>query len=260
MFRPSPEVHKCSAIYRLALPEQAGRGIAGEHLGRGTGSSLEFQDRRTYSAGDDVRHIDWRAYGRTDQLFVRVYREEIQPRVEVLLDISKSIAIDEKKAKTAIDTAALLYKLAKAGGFTAKFITLSDRAEPLEIENLETVGIDMNGRRPLAETAREAFGWLGNGALRFLISDFMSPHEAPSLVRPLAARAGKLTLIQILTKEEREPAAGEALRLTDSESDEFVDLILDESTIRDYKKRLQRLASALDQECRRARGQFVSLT
>ena len=70
------------------------------------GSSLEFQDRRLYEAGDDVRHLDWRAFARTDELFVRQYREEIQPRLELLIDDSRSMAVTETKAQLAVDVAA----------------------------------------------------------------------------------------------------------------------------------------------------------
>ncbi|MCP5089094.1 MAG: DUF58 domain-containing protein, partial [Rhodobacteraceae bacterium] len=41
---------------------------------------MEFHDRRRYEAGDDVRHIDWRVLARTDELLVRVHREEVVPR------------------------------------------------------------------------------------------------------------------------------------------------------------------------------------
>ena len=69
-----------------------GTGRDGDQLGRGTGASLEFQDRRSYVAGDDLRHLDWRAYARTDQLMLRLYREEILPHVEIVVDASRSMA------------------------------------------------------------------------------------------------------------------------------------------------------------------------
>src|SRR5207253_6925536 len=65
-------------------------GRSGELLGRGTGSSVEFQEYREYLPGDDVRHVDWAAYARSDALMVRLYRDEISPRTEVLLDGSRS--------------------------------------------------------------------------------------------------------------------------------------------------------------------------
>src|SRR5690606_2257643 len=77
--------------YQLGLPRTPVAGRSGELLGRGTGSSLEFQEYREYLPGDDIRHLDWAAYGRSDVLMVRLFREEISPRTEILLDASRSM-------------------------------------------------------------------------------------------------------------------------------------------------------------------------
>ncbi|MEO1999754.1 MAG: DUF58 domain-containing protein, partial [Planctomycetaceae bacterium] len=82
--RADPAVRRAADRYQLGLPSTPIRGIAGELLGRGTGSSLEFQEYREYLPGDDVRHLDWAAYARSDSLMVRLYREEVSPITEVL--------------------------------------------------------------------------------------------------------------------------------------------------------------------------------
>ena len=56
--------------YALALPQTTLAGQRGEQLGRRSGSSVDFQDYRDYQPGDVLRHIDWYAYARTDQLTV----------------------------------------------------------------------------------------------------------------------------------------------------------------------------------------------
>ncbi len=65
------------ARYSLAAPRNAPSGAAGAQLGRSIGSSLEFMDHREYQPGDDLRRIDWSAYARSDNLTVRLYREEV---------------------------------------------------------------------------------------------------------------------------------------------------------------------------------------
>src|SRR6187431_2513125 len=85
------EVQRAVGSYQLGLPRMPVAGRSGELLGRATGSSLEFQEYREYTPGDDVRHIDWAAYARSDTLMVRLYREEISPRTEILLDASLSM-------------------------------------------------------------------------------------------------------------------------------------------------------------------------
>ena len=93
-----PEVHRVAAAFRLAMPRTPVGGRLGERLGSGTGSSLEFQDYRQYAMGDDLRHVDWSAYARSEVLTVRLYREEVAPRIDLVLDLSRSMTVTEEKA------------------------------------------------------------------------------------------------------------------------------------------------------------------
>ncbi len=94
-----PEVHRVAAAFRLAMPRTPVGGRLGERLGSGTGSSLEFQDYRQYTMGDDLRHVDWSAYARSEVLTVRLYREEVAPRIDLVLDVSRSMTVTEKKGR-----------------------------------------------------------------------------------------------------------------------------------------------------------------
>src|SRR4051794_36673589 len=72
--------------FALAVPRHGPMNRTGVVLGSNAGSSLEFRDYRSYEPGDDLRHIDWNAYARSDQLNVKLYREEVLPHLEVLID------------------------------------------------------------------------------------------------------------------------------------------------------------------------------
>ncbi len=85
------EVAEAVARYRLDLGAQRFRGRAGDRRGHGVGSSQEFFDFRDYVPGDDLRHLDWRGYARTEQLRIRLHQEEVAPHVDVLLDTSASM-------------------------------------------------------------------------------------------------------------------------------------------------------------------------
>ncbi len=93
---------------RLAMPRTPLGGRVGERLGSGTGSSLEFQDYRPYAPGDDLRHVDWAAYARSELLTVRLYREEVAPRVDLVIDVSRSMAVTEQKLRAFGELSALL--------------------------------------------------------------------------------------------------------------------------------------------------------
>ena len=257
---PSEHVSKLAEVYRLGVSRDKTTGPAGSRLGRGTGSSLEFQDRRAYSAGDDIRHLDWRTFARTNQLQVKLYREEISPRVEILIDTSRSMSTDVAKAQLAVDLTSLLSRLARAEGLQVALVALADSVEPVALEQFEQEGCRFEARAPLQESLSRSRSFLRSGALRILISDFLSPHDAREVVRPLVANAGGLVLLQVLSAEDFEPQAGRALRLTDAESEEVLDLVLDEESLRLYRQRLENLVRGLAEEARRGKGMLATIT
>jgi len=257
---PGPDAARLAEIYRLALGERRNRGPAGERLGKGTGASLEFQDRRVYAAGDDVRHLDWAAYARTDQMMVRLYREEVLPTVELLIDGSRSMAVDADKAQLTADLAGMLIACCRADGYHVRPILLGERPEVASLERIESEGFRFEGQAPLAAGVQESLALLRPGSIRVLLSDFLSPHDAALLLRPLAGRAGDLILLQVLGAEDVDPIEGDALRLEDVENGESIDLVLDHRTVEGYRERLRNLQDALALEVRRAGGRYVSVT
>src|SRR5436190_4246219 len=88
------EGERAGQRYALGQPRRTLLGAVGAAMGPRAGSSLEFKDHRPYEPGDDLRHIDWSAYARTDQLSVKVYREEVTPHLDIVLDGSRSMALE----------------------------------------------------------------------------------------------------------------------------------------------------------------------
>src|ERR1700732_4641148 len=66
--------------------------VAGLHRSPDFGFSQEFAEYRAYSQGDDLRHVDWNVFARTDRCFLKRYRGETNTQVLVLLDTSASMA------------------------------------------------------------------------------------------------------------------------------------------------------------------------
>lgn len=69
--------------------------VSGMHKSPYKGFSVEFASHRPYVPGDDIRHIDWRVYGKADRFFIKEYEEETNMRVHLLLDCSASMAYPE---------------------------------------------------------------------------------------------------------------------------------------------------------------------
>src|SRR5277367_3096745 len=98
---------------RLPFRSRNWRGHAGNWLGVGAGSSIDFQDHRPYLPGDDPRYIDWRAYARTGTYMMKMYREEVSPQVDLVLDASRSMGFEEKKRTRTLELACFCARSAR---------------------------------------------------------------------------------------------------------------------------------------------------
>ena len=225
-------------------------------MGRGAGSSTEFQDHRAYTPGDDVRKLDWRAYARTDQLMLKRYREEVRPTVEILVDASRSMASEPGKAQLALDMAALITRSSLRMGWRARPWVLDDAPRSVPLESLLHEGVDSMSRRPLQDALGAMSSRTSAGAMVVLISDFLSPHQAETLVSTLARRAGAVGLLQVLGPWEAAPPVGGSFELVDAEGGERIQVNLDSEAVAKYSQRLQRLTDALADQTRRAGGSF----
>jgi len=71
--------------------------IIGQHKSPFHGFSVEFAEHRTYGPGDEIRHVDWKLYGKTDRYYVKQYEEETNLRSYILLDTSRSMEYKSNK-------------------------------------------------------------------------------------------------------------------------------------------------------------------
>ena len=66
--------------------------MSGMHKSPYHGASVEFAEHREYVPGDDIRHIDWKVYGRSERYYIKRYEEETNLRTQLLLDASESMS------------------------------------------------------------------------------------------------------------------------------------------------------------------------
>jgi uncharacterized protein (DUF58 family) len=123
--------------FRLPFRSRKWQGRSGNWLGVGAGSSIDFQDHRPYLPGDDPRYIDWRAYARTGAYTMKLYREEVSPLVDLVLDVSHSMFYEPRKALRANELALFSAVSARQAG-AALHCYLAEgahlrRAEPGEL-------------------------------------------------------------------------------------------------------------------------------
>ncbi|MFN0198803.1 MAG: DUF58 domain-containing protein [Planctomycetaceae bacterium] len=258
-----PQVQQIVKSYQLGLPRVPVMGKSGELLGRGTGSSLEFQEYREYFPGDDIRHLDWAAYARTDMLMVRLFRDEISPRTEILFDASRSMTTgDGNKAYVAKQVAAVLLLLSAQLGGRPTIIPLND-ARPLKsIGNSELpwlTDLPLDGTASPLEIMEAHLLPTAKKSLRIIISDFLFPHDPARLIRQLGVGTGALWVIQILNQWEADPTPLGGRRLIDAETRSECNMLVDRRRIAAYRQKLELLQSELARESRRIHAVFATL-
>jgi uncharacterized protein (DUF58 family) len=249
--------------YSLGLPKQAPMGISGNALSQRAGSSLEFKDHRDYQPGDDLRHIDWNAYARSDQLTVKMYREEVLPHVEVVLDVSKSMDLEgSEKGRAAVALAAFFATAAANAGFSHMMWLLAGEYRPVinGQGTPETWGeFDLSYQQTdQAVPGQVPASWRPRGT-RILISDLFWLGEPLSTLRPLAERSASTIVVQLLARADADPPQTGNLRLVDAETGLTRDLHVDDVLLRRYREGLARHQQNWHRGCRQVGAVFTTV-
>jgi len=205
---------------RLTLQNRTWKGAIGNWAGAGSGSSIDFQDHRPYLPGDDPRYIDWAAYARSGQYIMKLYREEVSPRVDLLFDASRSMLYQPAKRRRAIELmyfcaesatslGGSLYSYAITGRQHQRIMTtelLSGRWMPDVESETDPAPPDFKSvpLRPLS--------------LRLIISDLLFDAPPESMLRPLTAAKGRMALLAPYARDEADPAWSHNMELVDCES------------------------------------------
>lgn len=249
--------------YALCLPRQTPRGAAGLALGQRAGSSLEFRDYRDYQLGDDLRHIDWNAFARSDQLSVKLYREEITPHLDLVLDVSRSMTLEGTgKGRATFALAACLATAAANSGFGRTVWLMGDDFRQLANGNTSPSlwgDFELSHRgSPAALLAHSAPAWRPRG-VRVLLSDLLWVGEPLAALRSFAEGAAAAAVIQLLADTDAHPPEDGALRLIDSETDEMREIHIDAVLARRYRDRLAQHQQNWHRACRANGAHFSTL-
>lgn len=238
----------------------AGR-LKGERRSPRRGQSVEFADFRDYSQGDDYRHIDWNAYARLEGLFLKLFVEEEDLHIHVLLDASKSMDFgNPHKLEFAGRVAAALAYIGLSNLDRVSLTAFSAeglRTLPFQHgkQNIFSVIEFLERLRPGGATALtssiETFVQQSRRkGIAILISDFLCEEGAqPALTRLRYSRFEPIAL-QVLAPDEANPPMGGDWSFIDSESGAKVDLSLGPRAVTLYKQRLRAWCDEFDQFCR----------
>lgn len=233
----------------------------GERRSKRKGVSIEFADHRPYVAGDDLRFLDWSLYARLDQLMTKLFHDEEDLGVFLVLDRSASMgfgdpskALFAKKALAAIGYIALLgmnrvelWSPGDDGDIELRHLRSARSAARLfdVIERAEVggrVGLDTSLRR-----------WMGVRRPRGVLvaaSDFLHADGAWEHLKPLVRGGLETHCLRILTPEEEHPDLEGDLRLRDSEDGSHVEVTVTPRLLRLYEDARTAYDRKLDRYCR----------
>jgi uncharacterized protein (DUF58 family) len=249
--------------FALVAPRRVPLGAGGLHLSNRAGSSIEFRDHREYQPGDDVRRIDWNAYGRTDKLIVKLYREEVSPHADIVIDGSRSMALeDTAKLEATLGLAALFAAAASNAGFSHCAWLAGDacvRVEggsgrpstwaPMSFENSGNIDESFARNRPA----------LRRQGIRILISDLLWLGNPLLSMQTLARDAAAVFVIQVLARDDAAPLMRGNQRLIDSETGGVRELFIDAAALARYKTSLERHQQNWRTACRQVGGSMATV-
>jgi uncharacterized protein (DUF58 family) len=221
--RASLQMQAESVAQRLRLPLRAARGgVSGQWLGLGIGASLEFQDHRQYQPGDDPRYLNWAAYARTGQHMMKMYREEISPRLDVVLDSSASIFLTPGKARRTLEAFAFVLACAfRAGAMMRVYLADPNGAHELPYDSLRSHRWEpLPAANRVAPPALDRVPWRAQ-SLRVVITDLLYPMPPQDILAQLLHATGRAIIFCPWSAAEAEPGWDGQVELRDCESGEL---------------------------------------
>lgn len=239
--------------------------MQGKRKSRQTGASLDFADYRLYAPGDDIRQIDWNAYGRSGKPFIKLFHDERELQVRLWIDVSASM---NTGGDSAGGCSKLLYakKLAACVGYMA-------------LAGYDRVGAGTFGDCPLEElpimrgkaSAQRLFRFLESAAaggagdmekalaqpgslprqpgMTWLFSDFLYESGVRETLNMLLAAKQEIVVVQVLSPEELHPDYDGDLRLIDVETGFSKEVAMSGKVLKRYRDTLESFTNGLRSFC-----------
>jgi uncharacterized protein (DUF58 family) len=243
---------------------------AGSYASPRRGTSLEFADYRRYSPGDDLRYLDWGVYARTDRLYLKLFREEVDLFVYLFVDASASMAFPSAREKftPACHVALALAYVVLANHDHVKLHLLQETAPAAspfyqgryKITDLVCLAAAASaaGKMDMGALVAEHLKKLRRPGKAILLSDFlMPPSEYQRGLNVLRGFNLDISIVQVLSRAELEPSFSRGgLTVVDSESGEEKRLIWSDRVKQAYRRNLERHNREIRSFCHQAGIQY----
>jgi len=247
--------------------------ITGLHKSPYHGFSVEFAEHRQYMPGDEIRHVDWKIYGRTDRYYIKQFEEETNLKAYILLDASKSMAFSSADriskltyaSYIAAALAQLMVQQRDAVGITiydekvrvsmpphSTKTYLREILRQLELLTAANKTATANSLHHIAEQIKRR-------GLVIILSDlFDRPHDVMSALRHFRHKKNEVIVMQILDPLERSFAFGGEALFKDLETSE--ELMTQPWHIeKSYREAMKKFVDQYKKECRENNIDYVLL-
>lgn len=225
------------------------------------GTSVEFKDYRDYTPGDDTRYIDWNIFKRLDRLLIKLYEEEVEHYIYLLIDASASMSFGEpsKLVQAKLIAAALAYiglanhDRVSIGVFRDGFIeqlppvhgksqiwSIFKFLERLTAESETAVSASC---KAFAHRTRRR-------GIAVLLSDFLDPAGIEDGLKQFIYRKYELYLLHMIAPEDENPRLRGELSLVDSETGAVREVAVDGQSLALYRRTFQEWVEEIEQYCR----------
>ncbi len=230
--------------------------IRGERLTKKRGQSVEFADYRQYVTGDDLRFLDWNLYARLDRLFLKLFLEEEDLHLYILVDASRSMGYgDPSKLDYARKVAAALAYIAVAnydrvvvgafGGEEMRLVgPLRGKHQILRVLDL-LVGLEAEGHTALEPVFKRFALTHRRRGVVVLISDFLDKDGYENALRYFLAANQDVFVLQVLAKEELEPTLVGDLKLLDMEDADTTEITISAPLLKAYRRTVEGFCAGL---------------
>jgi uncharacterized protein (DUF58 family) len=249
--------------------------VAGLHRSPDFGFSQEFAEYRAYNPGDDLRHVDWNVYSRTERLYLKRFRGETNSVLTVLLDASNSMQFGShrvNKMDYARYLAASLFYLAihdqrdAAGLITfddeiRNFVRPSTRQGQLHRLMAALEQAEARARTDFAKPMRYFQEFLKRRGIVLIVSDFWdSPEGIIQAIEPLRYRGNEVVLFHVLDPEDVRPKLNGPSMLVDMETRAELEVTPD-YTKKEYREKVEaHLADLRDRTLAAGMGYYLLMT
>jgi uncharacterized protein (DUF58 family) len=240
--------------------------VAGLHRSPDFGFSQEFAEYRAYSPGDDLRHVDWNVFARTERAYLKRYRGETNTLLTVLLDASSSMNYSSHKV-TKMEyarylTASLFYLTTQTQRDAAGLIVFDDevrsyiRASTRQGQLYRLLS-GLENAQPRARTdytkpLLHFQNFLRKRGMVVIISDFFaSPEDIVHTIEPLRYHGNEVVLFHVLDPQELRPQLSEPVLLVDMETQESLE-VTPEYGHEEYRTKVQSHITQLQDRVRGA--------